>query len=108
MKLQTDIEFFKEEKDEFICSPIYEVNESLNEQVKTSTENEIMVARYTQELREVRQELIKQMESERATRNAVVIGVKGMKGDQVLWNFKEKKRAFAGIHLGGLRFSAGQ
>ncbi|KAI3832842.1 hypothetical protein MKX03_026603 [Papaver bracteatum] len=92
-RLQTDVEFLKEEKDslhqdlseekdEFIRGAIHEVNESIPEQ-----ENALA------EIWEARQELIEQMASKKVTRNTV-IGVKeNTRGDRVLWNFREKKRA---------------
>ncbi|KAI3904979.1 hypothetical protein MKW92_032388 [Papaver armeniacum] len=109
-KLQSDIEnlieFLNEEKAEFVRSVTLDVNESFYEREKTLAENENMFLElkemnqtlaakerfYTEELQEARQELIKQMESEKATKNKV-IGLKRMGGDQVLWNFKENKRA---------------
>ncbi|KAI3936313.1 hypothetical protein MKW92_001576 [Papaver armeniacum] len=92
-----DVEFLKEEKNtlhkfldedkaEFVDSVVHEI----------LAKNEKVVAReriYIQELQEIRQELIKQMESEKAAENRV-IGVKQRKrGDAELWNFREKKRA---------------
>ncbi|MCL7028782.1 hypothetical protein MKW94_002465 [Papaver nudicaule] len=92
-RLHTDVELLEEEKDtlhkvlseekdEFIHSAINEVNEKV-------------VARDYQELWEAQQELIKQMESVKVTRDTV-IGVERMRGesgDQVLWNFRDKRRA---------------
>ncbi|XP_026412943.1 uncharacterized protein LOC113308693 [Papaver somniferum] len=106
IKLQTDIEFHNREKAEFIRSMTADLNKSFYEREKALAENEKMcvelkqmnrtlVAKercYTEELQEVRQVLIKKIESEKSTKSRV-IGVKRMRGDQVLWNFKEKKRA---------------
>ncbi|XP_026444735.1 WD repeat-containing protein 87-like [Papaver somniferum] len=106
MKLQTDIEFHNKEKAEFIRSVTADLNKSFYEREKALSENEkifvelkemnrTLVAKercYAEELQEARQVLIKQMESEKSTKSRV-IGVKRMRGDQVLWNFKEKKRA---------------
>ncbi|XP_026414510.1 WD repeat-containing protein 87-like [Papaver somniferum] len=106
MKLQTDIEFHNKEKAEFIHSVTADLSKSFYEREKALAENEKMfielkemnhalVAKercYTEELQGARQVLIKQMESEKSTKSRV-IGVKRMRGDQVLWNFKEKKRA---------------
>ncbi|KAI3875712.1 hypothetical protein MKW92_030934 [Papaver armeniacum] len=106
MKLQTDIEFHNKEKAEFIRSVTADLSKSFYEREKALAENEKMfielkemnhalVAKercYTEELQGAHQVLIKQMESEKSTKSRV-IGVKRMRGDQVLWNFKEKKRA---------------
>ncbi|KAI3989419.1 hypothetical protein MKX01_032521 [Papaver californicum] len=58
--------------------------------------NQTLVAKerfYTEELQEARQELIKVMVSEKVSRHTG-IRVKTMrKGEQVLWNFREGKRA---------------
>ncbi|KAI3864503.1 hypothetical protein MKX03_011309 [Papaver bracteatum] len=118
-KLQSDIEllndekyklqeFLNEEKAEFIRSVTFDVNESFYEREKTLAENEKMfiqlkdmnqtlVAKerlYTKGLQEAHQELIKQMESEKATKSRV-IGVKRMRGDQdkVLLNFFGEKES---------------
>ncbi|MCL7039789.1 hypothetical protein MKW94_019750, partial [Papaver nudicaule] len=102
--LQTDVEFLKEEKGtlhkfldeekaEFIDSAILEVLESIHDREKTLSKNEKVVARDTQELREVQEELIKRKASQKVTRNTV-IGVKkrkrGEPGDTVLSNYREK------------------
>ncbi|KAI3864513.1 hypothetical protein MKX03_011319 [Papaver bracteatum] len=106
MKLQADIEFHNREKAQFIRSVTDDLNKSFYEREKALAENEKMFVElkemnrtlvikercYTGELQEARQVLIKQMESEKSSKSRV-IGVKRMRGDQVLWNFKEKKRA---------------
>ncbi|KAI3865554.1 hypothetical protein MKW98_000005 [Papaver atlanticum] len=106
MKLQTDIEFHNREKAQFIRSVTADLNKSFYEREEALAENEKMCVElkemnrtlvikercYTEELQEARQVLIKQMESEKSSKSRV-IGVKRMRGDQVLWNFKEKKRA---------------
>ncbi|KAI3864510.1 hypothetical protein MKX03_011316 [Papaver bracteatum] len=56
--------------------------------IELKEKNQTLVAKeqfFTADLQEARQELIK------VTRK--VIGVKRIRGDQVLWNFREKKRA---------------
>ncbi|KAI3840386.1 hypothetical protein MKW92_035561 [Papaver armeniacum] len=105
--LQMDVEFLKEEKNtlhkfldeekaEFGDSVVHEVVESIPEREKILAKNEKVVAReriYIQELQEIRQELIKQMESEKAAENRVIGVKKRKRGDADLWNFREKKRA---------------
>ncbi|RZC59760.1 hypothetical protein C5167_007057 [Papaver somniferum] len=106
-RLQTGVAFLKEEKDtlhqdlseekdEFICGAIHEINESIPEREKALTENEKVVARerfYIEEFLKALLELIEQMASKKVTRNPV-IGVKeNTRGDPKLWNFREKKRA---------------
>ncbi|KAI3865555.1 hypothetical protein MKW98_000006 [Papaver atlanticum] len=106
-RLRTDVEFLKEEKNtlhkfldeekaEFVDSAVQEILESIPEREKTLAKNEKVVAReriYIQELLEVRQEIIKQMGSEKATKNRVIGVKKRKRGDLELWNFREKKRA---------------
>lgn len=105
--MQSDIEFFNGEKAEFIRSVTADVSKSFYEREKTLFENEKMfiefkemnqtlVAKercYTEELREACQELIKVMVSEKVTRNTVIGVKKRKRGDPVLWNFREQKRA---------------
>ncbi|MCL7051989.1 hypothetical protein MKW94_000488 [Papaver nudicaule] len=106
-KLQSDIEFLNEDKAEFIRSAIQEVNDSNYEREKTIAENEKMLIELkemnqtlvakervcTEELQEARQELIKVMVSKKVTGDGK-IGVKTVRnGEQVLWNFREGRRA---------------
>ncbi|MCL7036695.1 hypothetical protein MKW94_006241 [Papaver nudicaule] len=82
-KLESEIEFLNEDKAEFIRSAIQEMNQTLVAKERFCTE----------ELQEARQELIKVMVSEKVTRDGK-IGVKTVrKGEQVLWNFREGRRA---------------